>query len=488
MKVVNLTGRIKIGPSEVLHQEVLEPQFIYELEYYLLYYVAIEKVLLTEYKRLELITNENKEMIMKILDKVTKESINPDPTANMSDIAFAIEKFVEQNLEGEVPAWHIDRSRNDFQSCAQIMFGREQLLQVIKEMRDLSNSVYKLAKKTVYLPMPGYTHYQAAQIITLGFYLTAVNEQILLVMEKLLGVYDEMNKCPLGAGAMAGGEFEWDRNRMAMLLGFSEPRNHALIAVASRDWTLQISSELSNFGVFLSRFVTDLIQWGSSEYKFIDLPDQLSGISSAMPQKKNFPIFERIRGKTAHLHAFYSDFVLGQRNTAYSNLVETSKEAGTHVITMFETFKSTIRLLKTTVDNLSFNEKRMLDVCTEEFFGGFSLANKLTLSSGIPYRRAQVIAGQYILKMMETGFRPEHIDIGVLKGIGLEHGLQIKLTSEQLKSAFDVTHNIENKKTIGSTNPNDIKILMDEQEKRYKDIEKQWDKREEYIKKSVSQI
>ncbi|WP_459503149.1 lyase family protein [Bacillus sp. C1] len=485
---MNLTGRIKIGPSEVLHQEVLEPQFIYELEYYLSHYVAIEKVLLTEYKRLELITDENQEMIMKTLDKVTKESINPDPTANMSDIAFAIERFVEQNLEEEVPAWHIDRSRNDFQSCAQIMFGREQLLQVIKDMRDLSNSVYKLAKETVYLPMPGYTHYQAAQIITPGFYLAAVNEQVLLVMEKLLSVYDEMNKCPLGAGAMAGGELDWDRNRMAMLLGFLEPRNHGLIAVASRDWILQISSELSNFGVFLSRFVTDLIQWGSSEYKFIDLPDQLSGISSAMPQKKNFPILERIRGKTAHLHAFYSDFVLGQRNTAYSNLVEVSKEASTHVITMFETFKSIIRLLKTTLDNLTFNEKRMLDVCTEEFFGGFSLANKLTLSSGIPYRRAQVIAGQYILKMVETGFRPEHVDVSVLKEIGLEHGFQIKLTREQLKSAFDVTHNIENKKNIGSTNPNDIKILMDEQEKRYKDIEEQWNKREEYIKKSVSQI
>jgi argininosuccinate lyase len=238
--------------------------------------------------------------------------------------------------------------------------------------------------QTLDLPMPGYTHYQPAQVISPGFYLAAMSEQMIVALRRLLGLYDTINACPLGSGAMAGQELAWNRELMGELLGFARSQRHALVSVASREWVLQIGSELSLLSLALSRFVTDLISWGSSEYGFIDLPDSMSGISSAMPQKKNFPVLERIRGKTAHVSAFFVDALLGQRNTSFSNLVEVSKEAGAHLLTSCTTLQSVLRLFSAVIEHLQFEEARMRAACEEAFLGGFSLANYLTLQHAIP--------------------------------------------------------------------------------------------------------
>src|SRR5262249_40879932 len=146
-----------------------------------------------------------------------------------------------------------------------------------------------LAGRHLDTPMPGYTHLQAAQVISPGFYLSALGAETLRILHRLTLTYAEVDRCPLGAGAMAGQELAWSRDRMAELLGFAGPTPHALVAVASRGWALSVAGDLSGYGVTLGRFATDLMAWGSSGYGFIDLPDELSGISSAMPQKKNFP-------------------------------------------------------------------------------------------------------------------------------------------------------------------------------------------------------
>lgn len=205
---------------------------------------------------------------------------------------------------------------------------------------------------------------------------------------------------------MAGQELPWDRVRMARLLGFDRPQSNALTAVASRRWSAEATAELSLLGAALSRFTTDLLSWGGSEYGFIELPDELSGISSAMPQKKNYPVLERIRGRTAHLTAFHTDVLLGQRNTPFCNLVEVSKEAGTHVLAAFDSAHGTVRLLTEVLRRLTFRAERMREVCEREFLGGFSLANALTLTEDVPWRTAQVIVSKYIVRAVAAGAPP----------------------------------------------------------------------------------
>ncbi|MFI9063958.1 argininosuccinate lyase [Streptomyces sp. NPDC053429] len=455
-----LSGRIRSGPSQLLHDEVLAPQFRFESRHLLHHYAAIEKTLTAEYARMGLVTTDEARDIGARLDGVRADTLTAEPGANMSDIAFALERHVEAGLPRPVVRWHVDRSRNDLQACAQVMYGRDQLTRFAEVLLELTDVTIGLAGATCDMPMPGYTHFQAAQVITPGFHLAAVAEHLLHTQRRLVQTYDGIDACPLGAGAMAGQELPWDRDRMARLLGFSRPQPHALTAVASRRWSAELTAELSLLGTALSRFTTDLLTWGSSEYGFIELPDELSGISSAMPQKKNYPVLERIRGRTAHLTAFHLDVLLGQRNTPFCNLVEVSKEAGTHLLDAFDSAHGTVRLLTEVLRRITFRPDAMRAVCEREFLGGFSLANALTLTEQVPWRTAQVIAGRYVVLAAAAGAAPAPGEPDLLTEAAAEHGVALTAPEALLAAAFDVDLGLRRTVSAGSARPASVRELL----------------------------
>ncbi|GAB2715892.1 argininosuccinate lyase [Streptomyces bullii] len=483
-----ISGRISSAPSALLHDEILAPQFHYEAEHLLPWYLAIEKVLALEYGRMGILSRAHVEELGRLLADVTAERIQASPADNMSDIAFALERFVERHLSTPVPAWHVDRSRNDFQSCAQLLFAREHLLRTAEHLLEFAGTVHRVASATLGMAMPGYTHLQTAQVITPGFYLAALCEQVIHSLTRLLSTYDGIDLGPLGAGAMAGQELPWDRARMAELLGFRAVRPHALAAVASRDWSVEITAEFSVLSVPLSRFATDLMSWGSSEYGFIDLPDDLCGISSAMPQKKNFPVLERIRGRTAHLSAFHLDLVLGQRNTPYSNSVEVSKEAGAHLLSAFTTVRSVLRLLGTVLDHLRFREERMREVCEREYLGGFTLANLLTLDENVPWRRAQVIAGQYVVAASGRGLPPRETAPDLLREVALAHGFALAEPARALAVAFDVEESLRRKRSAGSAHPDAVRELLAGHAAHLDEQRAEWRRRDERVRGALTDI
>ncbi len=464
----SLTGRISKSPSELMHELILQPQFDYEMKHLLPFYIWIEKAMLLEYRRMGLIKQAEVEEIANVLSQINIESLLAKREYNMSDIAFAIEKWVEKHTEKLPVAWHLDRSRNDFQATAQLMFGRQCLMNTIKQMLELVETLHRVADRYMDTPMPGYTHYQSAQVITPGFYMLAIAENVLAAVERMQFLYAGINRSPLGSGAMAGQELNWNREELAVQLGFDAPVRHALLGVASRDWTLQIGAELSSFSVMLSRFMTDLICWGSSEYGFIELPDELSGISSSMPQKKNFPVLERLRAKTAHVSAFYTDFVMAQRSTAYTNLVETSKEAGSHFATQYQTMNDVLVLLDHVLQHVVFKEQSMLDACKKEYLGGFTMANLLTLEYGVPTRQAQVMAGRYIMERIEHKKLPDDIAEEVLITIGEQAGYNLTGCRTLLEKAFDIEQNLQMKCSDGGTSPQSMRRLLGQQREQLK--------------------
>ncbi len=476
-----LSGRVRSGPADLLHEEVLGPQFAYEVRYLLPHYIRIEQVLIPEYQRMGLLSDEAAAQIRTRLREITPESLTADPSANFSDIAFAIERYVEERLTVPAPAWHVDRSRNDLQACAQLLLGRDSLLEIAAEMAELSRTLHDKAAGYTDSPMPGYTHFQSAQVISPGFYLAAFLGHLLRSLRRLLRVFDEINLCPLGAGAMAGQELPWDRERMADLLGFAAPQPHALTAVASREWVLLIGGELSLLGAALSRFATDFIHWGGSDCRFISLPDELSGISSAMPQKKNYPILERIRGKTAHLSGYATDFLLGQRNTPYSNLVEVSKEAGANLMPLLGAARSSLRLFTAVAGSVQFHEARMREACEREFFGGFTLANQLTLAYAIPYRKAQVIAGRFIARLVEEGIPPDRAPSPLLEELCQEYGYPVAVSDQVVRRAFDAIASLRVKGSAGSVHPDRVRELLAVQAGELQELQEAWGGRRQHL-------
>jgi argininosuccinate lyase len=482
------SGRVTEAPSAVLDREILRPQFEYELQHLLPFYLAIEQASLNASVALGVITADEAATIHAALNQISAAGLQADPGRNFSDISFAIERTVAELLPAEVPGWHVDKSRNDFQACAQRMLARQRIFQTVGLLDRLSYAIGALAERSADLPMPGYTHYQAAQVISPGFYLAAVNEAVLGGLRRLLAAYADLNQSPLGAGAMAGLELPWDRERMARELGFAAPVRSALASVSDRDWTLKISFEFALLGTAISRCCTDLSLWGSSEYGFIDLPDALAGISSAMPQKKNFTILERIRGETAHLAALHMDFLLGQRNTPYTNLVEVSKEAGRYLVPLFSHVDRIATLLTLVMEQISFRAERMRDACEREYYGGFALANALTLRSKIPYRTAQIIAGELIRAAVAAQIRPADLRLEQLQQIAALRGYSLDLSQEQLRELFDVTANLSGKYSAGSTQPEQVRTLLAAQRHERAQLRDEWSRLEQQVTTALSRL
>jgi argininosuccinate lyase len=472
----------------MLHEDVLEPQFRYEVQHLLPAYLAIETVLASEYRRMGVLTADEAITIARILHEIGPAALTADPSVNLSDIAFAIERYVVERAGVPIARWHVDRSRNDLQACAQLMFGRELLFGVASELRAFGDEVRRVAGRATDIPMPGYTHLQPAQVITPGFYLAALSDQVTHALERLRTTYDALNRCPLGAGAMAGQELPWDRPRMAGLLGFAGVREHALVSVASRAWASEITGELALFGVTLSRFITDLMGWASGQYGFLDLPDELSGISSAMPQKKNFPVLERIRGKTAHLVAAHVDLLVSLRNTPYANSVEVSKEATSPLRDTCADLATTLRLATAVVAGMRFDADRMRSACEQEYLGGFTLANLLTLNSDVPWRTAQVIAGQYIVTALERGLAPRDYDAELLREVSARHGCPAVDPARELGEAFDVERSLWRKQSSGSANPEAVRRLLEEQDAACRQAAADWDSRERSVRDQLSRL
>lgn len=482
-----ITGRIRKPPHDLYTNTVLYTQFKFELDNYLCHYLAIEKALLQMYEQMDILSDSETKAIAKIINDLDKDKLYASSKESFTDIAFSIEKVTRENLDKDIPYWHLDRSRNDFQACAQLMYGREMWIGLIKDMLNLSHTILEKTQEYPTSVMPGYTHYQSAQVITVSFYLTAINDHILETIRKMLSTLDFINeRCPLGSGPMAGQELQIDCNLMAKNLGFQNYVGHALVGVSSRDWLLSIGETMSFFANNMSRFLTDLLNWGSSEYQFIYFPDDLSGISSSMPQKRNYPILERARGKTSHLINYYIGFLIGQRNTPYSNLVEVSKESSKDLSTLFEESSKLVNLLILIFENICFLSDNMKERCDKEFIGGFSLANELTMKNSIPFRQSQIIAGEFITESINQNVKPVNVSLGLLNNICNKYGFCNFLTEDKLKDLFNSNKELKRKKSEGSSNPNFVQKIVTSQSELITKLNANFSKKAESINSALN--
>ena len=476
-------------PQEVYKEKVLLPQFNFELDNLLDNYIKIEKVLLKHYYELDLIKKREVEDLLTSIKAIKKSDLKLSSNYSMTDISFTLEQEIEKNLSSSIPNWHLDRSRNDFQACSQLMYAREKYICIINEVQQFFRLIINIAADNIYTIFPGFTHNQAAQIISVGFYLTAISHHLLETLNKMKDCLEHLNSsCPLGSGSLAGQEYSWDVEQMARDLGFNSYTGHAMVSVSSRNWVLEIGDSLVFLTNNLSRILTDFMNWGGSEYQYIDLPDDLTGISSSMPQKRNFPILERIRGKTSHILSYYFDFLLGQRNTPFTNTVEVSKESSSNLNNMFNTTNDIIGLLTLFMSNVKFDEDLIREKCKKDYYGGFTLANELTIQNKIPYRLSQVIVGKFISESIQSECDLQDLSSKLLDSICSEYGFENKVNEEKLKKFFNVDYLLIKKISKGSTHPESVKKIIKCQWERYAKFSEEFTSIFEEINRSYKNI
>ena len=223
---------------------------------------------------------------------------------------------------------HTGRSRNDQVALDMKLYTRDEIVDIKYLLKELMETLHRIMKEHIDTFMPGFTHLQKAQPVTLAHHVGAYMEMFKRDYSRLTDIYDRMNYCPLGAGALAGTTYPLDREQTASLLNFYGPTLNSMDSVSDRDYVIELLSALSTIMMHLSRFSEEVIIWNSNEYKFVSIDDGFSTGSSIMPQKKNPDIAELVRGKTGRVYGALTSILTTMKGIplAYNKDMQEDKE------------------------------------------------------------------------------------------------------------------------------------------------------------------
>ena len=330
-----------------------------------------------------------------------------------------IHSFVEANLIDRIgdvgKKLHTGRSRNDQVALDMKLYVRDEIVELKKLIFKLMSTIHVLMKEHIDTYMPGFTHLQKAQPITLAHHLGAYMEMFKRDYDRMNDIYDRMNYCPLGAGALAGTTYPLDREQTASLLNFYGPTLNSMDSVSDRDYLIEFLNALSTIMMHLSRFSEEICIWNSNEYKFIELDDAYSTGSSIMPQKKNPDIAELVRGKTGRVYGALISLLTTMKGIplAYNKDMQEDKELSFDAI---DTVKGCVSLFKGMIDTMKFNPARMEDSAKKGFTNATDAADYL-VKKGVPFRDAHGIVGQLVLLCIDKGIALDDLSLDEYKKI-----------------------------------------------------------------------
>ena len=365
----------------------------------------------------KILTEEEKDAIVKGLT-----GIREDVDAGKLQITSAYEdihSFVEANLIDRIgdagKKLHTGRSRNDQVALDMKLYTRDEISNVDDLLKDLLAELLIIMKENTETYMPGFTHLQKAQPITLAHHMGAYFEMFKRDRSRMADIYKRMNYCPLGSGALAGTTYPLDREYTASLLGFEGPTLNSMDSVADRDYLIEFLSALSTIMMHLSRFSEEIIIWNSNEYKFIEIDDAYSTGSSIMPQKKNPDIAELVRGKTGRVYGALMSLLTTMKGIplAYNKDMQEDKEL---TFDSIDTVKGCLALFTGMIRTMKFNKDIMEKSAMHGFTNATDAADYL-VKHGVPFRDAHSIIGHLVLTCIEKGKAIDEMSIEELKEI-----------------------------------------------------------------------
>ena len=411
-----------------------------------------------------ILTKEEKDAILKGLTEIRQDV--EEGKLEITDTYEDIHSFVEANLIDRIgdagKKLHTGRSRNDQVALDMRLYTRLEVLYVDELVKTLLETLLHIMEENVDTYMPGFTHLQKAQPVTLAHHIGAYFEMFKRDRSRLKDIYHRMNYCPLGAGALAGTTYPLDRNYTASLLGFEGPTLNSMDSVSDRDYVIEFLSALSTIMMHLSRFCEEIIIWNSNEYRFVEIDDAYSTGSSIMPQKKNPDIAELVRGKTGRVYGALVSILTTMKGIplAYNKDMQEDKELTFDAI---DTVKGCLALFEGMIRTMKFNKEIMEKSAAMGFTNATDAADYL-VGRGVPFRDAHSIIGKLVLYCIDKNCSIDDLPIEELKEIS-------PVFEEDIYEAISLKTCVEKRLTVGAPGPDAMRKVIEIQ-KEY--LSKDW--------------
>ena len=356
-----------------------------------------------------------------------------------------IHSFVEANLIDRIgdagKKLHTGRSRNDQVALDMKLYTRDEIIEIKGLVKELMETLHQIMKDNIDAFMPGFTHLQKAQPVTLAHHTGAYMEMFKRDYSRLCDIYERMNYCPLGSGALAGTTYPLDREQTAELLGFYGPTLNSMDSVSDRDYLIELLCALSTIMMHLSRFCEEIILWNSNEYQFVSIDDGFSTGSSIMPQKKNPDIAELVRGKTGRVYGALMSLLTTMKGIplAYNKDMQEDKELTFDAI---DTVKGCISLFNGMMKTITFNYDRMEASAKNGFTNATDAADYL-VNHGVPFRDAHGIVGRLVLLYIEKDISLDELPLEEYQAVS-------PVFEDDIYDAISMKTCVEKRNTIGA--------------------------------------
>ncbi|MEG6523363.1 argininosuccinate lyase [Desulfotomaculum sp. 1211_IL3151] len=357
------------------------------------------------------ITEEEAKQIVtglrQVLDEIEQGKVAFDIAAE--DIHMNVEQLLTDKIGAVGKKLHTARSRNDQVAVDVRMYLKDEMNEIQALLKDLVETLLNLAEQHTLTVMPGYTHLQRAQPITLAHHLVAYTQMFMRDIERLADCYKRTNVLPLGSGALAGTTFPLDREYTAELLGFAQVSDNSLDAVSDRDFAVEFCAAASLIMMHLSRFCEEIILWATGEFAFIDLDDAYSTGSSIMPQKKNPDVAELIRGKTGRVYGSLIGLLTMLKGLpmAYNKDMQEDKEA---LFAAVDTVKGCLLVFRPMIATMTIHKENMAKAARGGFTNATDVADYLA-KKGVPFREAHEIVGKAVFYCLQQGKALEELTL-----------------------------------------------------------------------------
>jgi len=397
-------------------------------------------------------------LCLKALDSVS-ETLELDP--KLEDVHMNIEKFVNDRVGRDIGGrLHTAKSRNDQVATAIRLALRKYLTDIIASTLELRSALLNRCDETLKTLMPGYTHLQHAQPITLAHNLLAHHDALSRDTERLFQALFRTNQSPMGAAALATTTFKIDREMVAKLLGFQGLVENSIDAVSARDFAIEAISDLALAMTDLSRIAEELILWSSREFGVVEMPDEYASTSSIMPQKKNPVVAEMVRAKTSHVYGDLLASLAMVKALPYSYNLDL-QELTPHLWDACNVAQSSALMMTGLIEEIKFNTKRLRELVKGDMSTATDLADTLVRELGIPFRLAHQAVGAIVTKAISQGKILEQISSDEVKGILKEIlGRDYPIPETLLAKALSPTRSVLSRTITGGPAPTQVRRMV----------------------------